>query len=149
TGVTTPTFPTSGNNVTATFFGAGIYTFQVTVTDSFGLSSKQNVIVTVLHTPTSVIVKPETSSITVGGTDQLTATAFDQFGNDLAVQPSSWNVTSGPGTISSSGLYTAPSGINGNNQKAVIQASFQYTDPNDRPAHATEVGRRRTEFQPR
>src|SRR5262249_5121015 len=137
-GVPTPTFSTtSGNSVTANFFGAGPYTFRVIVTDSFGLSSYKDVNVTVQQTPTSVTVTSQSPSVTVGLTDQFTATVFDQFGTPLAAQPSqssfTWQVTSGPGTgtipssISSSGLYTAP-GINGNNQKAVIKASYQYTD---------------------
>jgi hypothetical protein len=110
---------TSGNNVTATFSTAGSYTFQVTVTDSFGMSSTRNVTVTVQQTLTSVTIAPATASIRLGRTVQFTATALDQFGNALAVQPSfAWAVVSGPGTISSDGLYTGTS-----DGSAVIQAT--------------------------
>jgi PKD repeat protein len=98
---------TNGNNATATFTKAGSYTFQVTVTDSYGVSSTQTVSVTVQQTLTSVSVSPATASIRVNGTQQFRATALDQFGNPLSVQPSfTWSIVSGPGKISNSGLYT-------------------------------------------
>jgi hypothetical protein len=101
---------TSGNIVTALFAKAGSYTFQVTVTDSYLVSSTQTVMVTVQQTLTSVTVSPATASIRVKGTVQFKATALDQFGNPLAVQPSlAWILVSGPGTLSSSGLYTGTS----------------------------------------
>jgi hypothetical protein len=51
---------------------------------------------------------------------QFTATADDQFGAALAQQPTfTWKL-SGPGTLSSSGLYTAP---NRSGVSAVVQAS--------------------------
>src|SRR5262249_39709197 len=101
---------TSGNNVTATFFKAGSYTFQLTATDSYGVSSTQTVSVTVQQPLTSVSVSPATASIRVSRTVQFLATALDQFGNPLLVQPAfSWTLVSGPGKISSSGLYTGTS----------------------------------------
>jgi hypothetical protein len=110
---------TSGNNVTASFAKAGSYTFQVTVTDSYGVTSSQTVTVNVAQTLTSVKVSPATTTIRVNGTVQFNATAFDQFGNSLAIQPSfSWALVSGPGTVSNNGLYT---GTNGGT--AVIRAT--------------------------
>jgi hypothetical protein len=101
---------TSGNNVTATFSKAGTYTFQLTVTDSYGVSSTQMVSVTVQQTLTSVTVSPATASIRVNGSQQFKATALDQFGNPLLVQPVfTWTLVSGPGKISSSGVYTSSS----------------------------------------
>jgi hypothetical protein len=80
----------------------------VTVTDSFGVRSTQTV--TVQQTLTSVTVSPATASIRVTGKVQFTATALDQFGNPLYVQPSfTWAIVSGPGKISSNGLYTGTS----------------------------------------
>jgi hypothetical protein len=110
---------TSGNNVTATFSRAGTYTFLVTVTDSYGVSSTQTVTVTVQQTLTSVTVSPASASIRVNRSQQFTATAYDQFGNALTTQPLfTWSVVSGPGTISSTGLYTSSS-----TGTAVIQAT--------------------------
>jgi hypothetical protein len=109
---------TTGNNVTANFSRAGNYTFQLTVTDSYGVSSTQTVNVVVQQTLTKVTVSPATASIRVNGTVQLKATAFDQFGIAFSVQPSfTWTIVSGPGKISSSGLYTGTSA-----GSAVIQA---------------------------
>jgi hypothetical protein len=114
---------TDGNNVMATFTKAGNYTFQLTVTDSYGLSSTQTVNVAVQQTLTSVSVSPATASIRVNHTQQFKATALDQFGNPLSVQPLfAWSIVSGPGKISSSGLYTGTS-----TGTAVIQAEVAGT----------------------
>jgi uncharacterized protein YjdB len=109
----------TGNNVTATFSKAGNYIFQVTVTDSFGLTSTQSVTMTVSQTLTSLKVSPATASIRVKDTVQFKATALDQFGNALTTQPSfTWTIVSGPGTIDTNGLYTGT-----NTGTAVIQAT--------------------------
>jgi hypothetical protein len=114
---------TNGNNVTAAFTKAGSYTFQLTVTDSYGVSSTQTVSVTVQQTLTGVSVTPATSSIRVNRTQLFTATALDQFGDPLSVQPLfTWSIVGGPGKISSSGLYTGTS-----TGMAVIQAKVSGT----------------------
>jgi hypothetical protein len=114
---------TNGNNVTATFTKAGSYTFQLTVKDSYGVSSTQTVSVSVQQTLTSVRVSPATASIRVNGTQQFTATALDQFSNPLSVQPLfTWRIVSGPGKISCSGVYTGTS-----TGMAVIQAKVAGT----------------------
>ncbi len=114
-GSTTPTFSTNGgatsNNTTATFYQAGTYTFQVTVTDSAGLTSSSSVTVTVNQTKTSISVTPASVSLGHNATQQFTATELDQFGKAMATQPSSftWSLATGSvGTISTTGLYTAP-----------------------------------------
>lgn len=58
---------------------------------------------------TSISVSPSSASVTANGTQQLTATAKDQFGNALSPQPSLIWTVSGGGTINSSGLFTAGS----------------------------------------
>jgi PKD repeat protein len=104
---------TAGTAVMATFSKAGPYTFVLSVKDSYGLSSSiQPITVTVAQTLTKVSVSPAMPSIRVGGTVQFTATALDQFGNALSMsmQPSfAWTIDSGPGTISSTGLYKGTS----------------------------------------
>jgi hypothetical protein len=53
-------------------------------------------------TPNPVLMKPST-------TVQLTATALDQFGFVFSPQPTAtWSIQSGSGSITASGLYTAP-----------------------------------------
>jgi hypothetical protein len=115
-GVPTPSFSINGTNAaknsTATFYAAGSYTFQATITDTAGLSVTSSVSVTVNQTQTSIGVSPGSVSLVPGGTQQFSASALDQFGSAMVSQPSfTWSIDAGGvgGTVSSSGLYTAPS----------------------------------------
>jgi hypothetical protein len=59
------------------------------------------------QTLTSITVSPSSASVEVGGTQQFTATAYDQNGLPLSPQPVfTWSVNGG-GTINQSGLFTA------------------------------------------
>lgn len=99
----------ASKNTTATFSKAGAYAFQVTITDAAGLNVTSNVNVAVAQTLTSVAVSPPTTTVNTGGTRQFTAQGLDQFGSSLASQPAfTWSVVSGAGSVSGSGLYTAP-----------------------------------------
>jgi hypothetical protein len=106
------TFSTNGSNASknavATFSKAGSYTFVVTITDAGGLSVTSSVGVQVQQTLTSILVTPGTATVHVQQTLQFSATALDQFGQALSVQPVfTWTVT-GRGSITNAGLYTAP-----------------------------------------
>ncbi len=95
---------------TATFTKAGNYSFRVTVTDPQGDSiTSSNVNVTVNQTLTSIVVTPTSVNVADGGRQQFSAIALDQFGNPLATQPTFTWTSTGPGSINSSGLYSAPS----------------------------------------
>ena len=103
-----------------TFNRAGAYTFQVTITDAGGLTVTSSVNVTVNQTLTSITVTPSSVTLAYGTKQQFSAQALDQFVQPLAVQPSfTWSKVSGRGSISSTGLYTAPS----RSGTAVIQAA--------------------------
>jgi len=122
-GAATPTFSANGTNTaqntTATFHAAGSYTFLVTIKDSGGLTATSNVTVTVSQTLTSLGLAPASITLAGGKTKQFVATADDQFGNPLSPQPViTWGMT-GVGTLSSSGLYTAPASAG----TATVQAS--------------------------
>jgi uncharacterized lipoprotein NlpE involved in copper resistance len=111
-GATPPTYSANGTNAakntTATFSAAGAYTFVATITDSGGRGITSTVNVTVSQTLTSISVTPGTATLSSDSTQQFAATALDQFGTALATEPSfTWSNT-GSGTVSSSGLYTAP-----------------------------------------
>jgi O-glycosyl hydrolase len=116
-------FSTNGSNAasatTATFSSAGSYTFRVTVSDAAGNTTSGTKPVTVSQTVTSVSVLDNSAKASYGGPqeptpsiakstwEQLSATAYDQFGN--AFSPSfSWSIVSGGGSVTSSGLYSAP-----------------------------------------
>jgi hypothetical protein len=69
----------------------------------------------------AIVVAPSSAVVARGGSQQFTATALDQFGNALAVQPAVvWVVTGGRGQVSSTGLYRAPARWQGT---ALVQAS--------------------------
>ena len=113
-GATTPTFSVNGTNAAkntiATFSKAGAYVFTVTITDTVGETVTSSVAVNVVsQTLTSITITPSNSTIPASGTQTFTAVANDQFGNPLATQPSfTWAVSSGIGSISTTGVYTAP-----------------------------------------
>ena len=119
-----PSFSANGTNAAkntvVTFNRAGAYTFQVTITDSGGLTVASTVNVTVNQTFTSIVVSPSTVTLPDRGKQQFTAQALDQFSQPLATQPSfTWSKLSGRGSINKTGLYTAPASGTGT---AVIQA---------------------------
>ncbi len=120
-----PTFSANGTNAakntTVTFNRAGTYGFQVTITDQSGQSVTSSVTVTVNQTLTKITVSPSTITLKRGSQQQFSAIAFDQFGQELVTQPTfTWTKVSGIGTVSSTGLYTAPKSNTG---KAIVQAS--------------------------
>lgn len=100
----------AAKNSTATFTQAGNYTFRVTATDAGGLSVTSQVGITVNQTLTSISLSPPSVALNSGGTQQFSATGRDQFGNTLAAQSDfTWSLGSGSvGSVSSSGLYAAP-----------------------------------------
>lgn len=114
-GVTFGSSATSSTSVT--FTRAGTYQFQVTVTDSYGLSSTSTVTVVVQQTLSSISLSPSSVTLKNGQTQTFTATAFDQFGNALTTQPTfSWT-RSGIGTFKQTSnttmQYTAPPNATG------------------------------------
>ena len=93
----------------------------VTITDAGGLSSNSSLAVTVSQTLTWIIVTPGTQALNENGTQQFAATAYDQFAVVLNSQPTfTWQVVSGPGSITGTVLYTAPGKKTGT---ATVQAS--------------------------
>jgi hypothetical protein len=111
-GAALPTFSVNGSNAAAntvaTFSKAGSYLFRVTITDASGLSVSSQVSVTVQQKINSITVTPSSATVKRRASQQFVATAFDQFGDALTVQPTfAWSL-SGRGSLSSKGLYTAP-----------------------------------------
>jgi hypothetical protein len=96
----------SARTTIATFAEAGTYQFTVTITSPAGTSTTSSVSVTVNQTVSSISVTPG-PTLTVGAhaSQQFTATANDQFGNPLSVQPAiSWQLGAGSaGSITDSG----------------------------------------------
>jgi hypothetical protein len=121
-GARLPTFANGGAaSTTATFYQAGNYAFQVSVTDTAGHSATSSVNVTVNQTWTSVGLTPSATSVSDGSSKQFTATALDQFGQAMATQPTAWTwaLAAGSGTVNTGGMYTAPTSGAGS---ATVQA---------------------------
>jgi len=97
----------AAKNTTATFTVAGDYAITVTATDTGGLSAISTVNVRMLETSTFAVT-PESTILSVGSSQQFTATLINQFGTPNAIQPSpiNWSA-SGGGTINSGGLFNA------------------------------------------
>jgi hypothetical protein len=119
TGAPDPYFSADMSNdakdTTATFFHAGSYTLEGQISDGV-LTTTSSVSVTVNQTLSSIQLTPFTPSVAHSNTYHLAAVALDQFGNPMASQPSfTWAVTggSGSGTVTSGGVYTAPSSGSG------------------------------------
>ena len=92
----------AAQNDTVTFSEAGVYGLKVTIVDPSGLSVASSLNVTVVPALTSIslysganVLVNSNSLLDVTGTSQtLRAVALDQFGNQLATQPSfSWSPT--------------------------------------------------------
>jgi O-glycosyl hydrolase/regulation of enolase protein 1 (concanavalin A-like superfamily) len=99
-------------NTIATFSQAGDYTFVVTITDQFGLSTTSSVNVTVTQTLTSIAVNPNGAAVAPNSQKQFSLIAYDQFGAVVSNPPGvTWSITnSNLGTINAStGLFTAGS----------------------------------------
>ena len=104
----------AAQNTTAFFSAAGSYVFTVTVTDGCNLVATQTVAVTVSQTAGGITVKPAGATVADGGSKQLTAVLGDQFGTAMGTQPGfTWSIASGSGSVSNSGLFTAPSSGSG------------------------------------
>ncbi|MBX7098444.1 MAG: DUF2271 domain-containing protein [Myxococcaceae bacterium] len=102
-----PNGTNAAKNTTATFSAAGSYALTVTLTDAAGLKVTSAVNVTVTASVASVAVSPATTGVATNGTVTFSAQAKDQFGAALASQPTFTWTTSGGGTISAAGVFTA------------------------------------------
>jgi hypothetical protein len=109
--LTPVSFSENGTNAakatTATFTGAGDYTFTVTVRDVESLSATSGVDVTVVQTPSDVTVSPPDATVGKFDTQLFSASVLDQFGAALTSQPSiAWSANGG-GSIATDGTFTA------------------------------------------
>jgi hypothetical protein len=125
------TFSANGTNAakktTALFTQAGTYTLTATITDIGGLTTISSVVVVVDQTATRLVIVPESPSIPTGNSQQFNAILKDQFDSDMATQPTlTWSLASGGGTISSTGLYAAPS-MAGTATVQAVAGSFSAT----------------------
>jgi hypothetical protein len=120
-----PAYSINGTNAAqkthVTFYKAGTYVLRATIADSTGKTISSDVSVTVAQTLTSIAITPSNPNVADGSTLQFQATAKDQFGAVMNTQPSwTWRLVSGVGSLSNSGLFSAP--VSGTGQ-ATVQAT--------------------------
>jgi subtilisin-like proprotein convertase family protein len=100
----------AASTTTMTFSAAGTYNFVVYVRDPSGNSAISGVTVTVSSVLTSITLTPSTVTLATGATQAFQASGRNQFGQAMTSPPGfSWSVT-GPGSIGSTGVFTAGSG---------------------------------------
>ncbi len=93
----------AAKNTSVTFCAVGTYQFQVAAYDTAGQVVLSGT-VTVVINQTIGAISPTSATVAGGGTQQFSAT--DQFGNLIAATSVNW--TTSLGTISTSGVYSAP-----------------------------------------
>ncbi len=107
----------TAKNTIATFSKAGTYNIAVAITNALGLTVYSVVTLTVNQTLTgaNATISPAAMTVAPGGSTQFGVYGVDQFGDAMAAPPGNitWSVYSGGGVITSSGLYTAPTGGSG------------------------------------
>lgn len=99
----------SAKSTIATFSASGTYQFQVTITNPGGRQAISSVSVTVTPAAAGFVLLPASATVQAGLMSQFTLATIDQFGQAInqPIAGLKWAVTSGPGSISASGLYTA------------------------------------------
>jgi hypothetical protein len=119
---------------TGSISATGLYTAPATVTTSTAvtvtattvdpvLGTRTGTAIVTLYPPISVTVSPTSvNPVYPSGTQQFTATVLNAFSNSNVT----WSV-SGSGTISTSGLYTAPATITTGSTATVTATSVQDT----------------------
>jgi hypothetical protein len=104
--VAAPSFATTSGVTTASFAASGYYNLAVRVSNAPSVSSY--VTVDVEQSLKSIVLSPGTPSVLLGASQQFTPEALDQFGQPMANQQAfTWSASGG--TISTAGLFTAPS----------------------------------------
>ncbi|MEI8374122.1 MAG: C2 family cysteine protease [Planctomycetota bacterium] len=107
-GASAPVFTTSGGVTTVTFGQAGYYMLQTKSTTGSTVSFVTQI--TVNQTLTSIAVSPNVATVSAASNQQFTAQALDQFKKLMATLPAlTWS--SSGGSVSSGGVFTAPSSL--------------------------------------
>jgi RHS repeat-associated protein len=99
----------AAKNTIATFTQPGSYTFRVKMTDPAGqwTTSTMSASVTVVQTPTSIVVSPPAPTVDVCGPEPFSASLLDQFGDPISNPSLTW--TQSGGQSISGGVFTASS----------------------------------------
>jgi autotransporter-associated beta strand protein len=113
-GAKKPTFNVNGTNaarnIVARFGKSGGYVLRCEVKNASGGAVTTDVSVTVGQKATYLKIEPRGAHIPKDGTEQFAGTVLDQFDHPMrAPQTLTYRVASGPGSISSTGVFSATS----------------------------------------
>ena len=120
------TGPTSGGQSTNSYTAPALITTRQTITimaTSVEGSQVASVNITLNPVAISVTVTPTPVTLTAGASQQFTAAV-----NGTSVQTVTWSISPTSGTITPSGLYTAPSSITAN-QTVTVTATSTFENP--------------------
>ena len=111
-GAKMPTFNINGTNaaqnIIARFSKDGGYILQCEVKNASGSAVTTDVAVAVSQKAASIKIEPHDAHLAKHGTEQYTGTVLDQFGHPMRTAgPLTYLVKSGPGSITSTGLFSA------------------------------------------
>ncbi|MGA0845691.1 MAG: S8 family serine peptidase [Luteolibacter sp.] len=120
----------NGSNLSSTtsveFEQSGDYIATVTVTDESGLAASSSCNLRVLQTSSALVVSPAAAVLSVGQSQNFSATLNDQFGSAMASQPASLEWTAaGGGLIDTLGNFTASAA---GGPFAITASSGDFTD---------------------
>ena len=127
----------AAKTTTAQFHEVGTYPLRVVIQDAQGLGVTSDLTVEVYPVLTSIVPTPRTGFVSVGGTQQFTPHAYDQFGYEMTPYWF-WSV-SGGGTITADGLFTAGS-VPGEFVVTLRQSVLYVHRHRDVPGHTIDHG---------
>jgi len=112
----------SGGTVAGTPSASGSYKFTLQIQDATGKQANSASGISVLAPPVTVSVLPATVSLSAGQTKQFTATVIGTTNKGVT-----WSVSPAVGTISSTGLYSAPAALTSSQTVTVTATSMADT----------------------
>src|SRR5262245_58229520 len=122
--IDSPDFPAAAR---VTLDRVGAYHFLLIARDAQGLISASSVGYVLAPKVTTLEVTPPVATIQAAETARFSAAPLDQFGGSMTLPgPVAWQIVSGPGSIDSTGLYTAPAGQTGS---AIVRAVVPTSPP--------------------
>jgi aryl-phospho-beta-D-glucosidase BglC (GH1 family) len=113
----------SASTTTASFTATGTYSFVVTITDKNNHSVQGTLQLAVGQIAATVLVTPATATLVTSTTQQFNVQVKDQFGLVVNAPSVTWSVAAGAGTVSSTGLFTAPATVGSSTVKATAGAA--------------------------
>jgi hypothetical protein len=118
----------TAKNTTAIFTTAGHYRFNVAIQNRAGLATSSAVELDVQQRVNDMALSPSMATVPLGGMQQFTATAFDQFGSPLGLPLAvKWTLAGPCGVVSESGLFQAGAVTSGSCTVTAVSGTVMVT----------------------